>query len=118
MRRIAYADAQFVTTDAIAAKVLEYAKLMGRAATDDVVQLPTVDDAGAVRSVDILLGPASQMTSAEVDGPEADLDSGQLLAELDRRIATLRQPHAEVVSELEPGYDPDLDDSAPGSTIT
>lgn len=115
MRRIAYADAQFVTTDALAARVLEYAKVMGRTATDDIVHLPTVDENGNVRAIDILIGPASQITSAEVDGPEADLDSKDLLRELDQRIAKLREPHADVVSELEPGYDPDFDEDSDAS---
>jgi hypothetical protein len=110
MRRIAYSDAQFVTTNAIAAKVLDYARVMGRAGTDDVIQLPAVGEDGKVRSVEVLIGPASQITAVEVDGPEAELDAQDLLDELEQRIAKLRTPHADVdPAAVEPDYDPDLD---------
>jgi hypothetical protein len=110
MRRIAYADNHFVTTDAVAAKVLDYARVMGNVATDDVVHLPTVGEDGQVRSVDMLLGPASQITAEEIEGPELDLGADALLLDLERRIALLRTPHAAVDDEADlTGYDPELD---------
>jgi hypothetical protein len=112
MRRIAYSDEHFVTTDAIAAKVLDYAKVMGRRNTDDVVQLPAVGEHGRVRSVEILIGPSSQITAVQVDGPEIDLGEQDLLDDLERRIARLRQPHAEVDAEaILSDYDAELDAS-------
>ncbi|WP_210509144.1 hypothetical protein [Naasia sp. SYSU D00057] len=111
MRKISYADEHFVTSDAIAERVLQYAKLMGRQATDDVVSLPAVDEDGSIFRVEVLIGPASQITAVEMRHREADLpDEAEVVADLDARIAALR-PAGPVVAEgsVDPGtsLDPD-----------
>lgn len=107
MRRISYSDDGFVTTDAVAERLLEYAKLLGRTGSDDVVQVPAVGDDGEIVSVELLIGPASQLLAREVVAPEVDLGSDDLLAELDRRIAKAGPSRATAQQDADQTYDPD-----------
>jgi hypothetical protein len=69
MRRVTYAGGDFTTSDEIAHLVLEYAAVLankGRAATLSV----PIRDVGKVSEVEVLVGPASQLTSEEVAGEE------------------------------------------------
>lgn len=101
MRTISYADQHFTTSDAIAERVLDYAKLMGRRGTDDVVRIPALPQGeDTVHQVDLLIGPASQITAVEVDGDPVELPGEEeVVADLDRRIASLAPPRAGVDDE-------------------
>jgi len=114
MREISYADEHFVTTDPIAERVLKYAKLMGRAGTDDVIGIPAVAEDGSVYQVEVLLGPASQITAIELPEHKQQTDlpgEEEVVADLDKRIASLA-PGRPVMAEgpAEPGttLDPDF----------
>ena len=111
MRKISYSDEHFVTSDAIAERVLHYAKLLGREGTADVVSVPALADDGSTVSVEVLIGPASQITAVEVESREVEFDDEtEVVADLDRRTAAL-QPAGPVVAEgsVNPGtsLDPD-----------
>ncbi|MCU1571481.1 MAG: hypothetical protein JWR33_2222 [Naasia sp.] len=116
MRRISYSDEHFVTTNGISEKLLEYAKLMGRRDTDDVVQIPAFDDSGAVWSVEVLIGPASQITAVQTKGDELDFDDSEVVAELEKRIAALGPSLPMPARAAEDGeaitsdFDPDFSD--------
>src|SRR5215218_3539785 len=97
MRQISYSDEHFVTSDMIAARLLKYAMLMGRMDTDDVVGMPAVADDGTIYRVDVLIGPASQITSVEVQDEDTEFpDEAEVVAELDKRISTLESRHSAV----------------------
>jgi hypothetical protein len=74
MKRILYANAEFTTDDAVADALLEYASVLAIINSADVVQFPGVDTDGAVRRMEIVIGPASQLLAMDADG-SADLDS-------------------------------------------
>jgi hypothetical protein len=111
MREISYADQHFVTSDLIAERVLRYAKLMGRVGTDDVIGIPAVSDDGTLYQVEVLIGPASQITAVEVqDEPTEFPNEAEIVADLDRRIAGLNPPRPVMAERpVEPGtaLDPD-----------
>src|SRR3954447_21343131 len=111
MRQISYSDEHFVTSDTIAARLLKYAMLMGRMDTDDVVGMPAVADDGTIYQVDVLIGPASQITSVEVKGDETEFpNEAEVVAELEKRITSLvsrRAAVAEAPVESGTALDPD-----------
>jgi hypothetical protein len=111
MREISYADQHFVTSDLIAERVLRYAKLMGRVGTDDVIGIPAVTDDGTIYQVEVLIGPASQITAVEVQDAQTEFpNEGEVIDDLDGRIASLAPQRAMMTEGPgEPGtaLDPD-----------
>ena len=92
MHQISYAGDTFVTSDRVADKVLEYARTLGQAGSDDTIHIPAVDDSGVIWQVQLLIGPASQLVARQVEGDERNLDEDGLLDDLDRRIASFAPP--------------------------
>jgi len=92
MRRIFYASGSFLTSDAIAASVLNYADALTRTNGSDVVTFPIVHSNGALGDASVLIGPASQLASAseETDLPEPGDDG--LLQELERKTLLVGVP--------------------------
>jgi hypothetical protein len=109
VKELSYADQHIVTSDQIADRVLEYAKLLGRANTADTLSLPAVNASGDVHTVDLLIGPASQITAVAADADLAEIASSATLADIDQRIRAV-QPERAVVGEaaVADAYDPDL----------
>jgi hypothetical protein len=74
MRAISYAAERFLTSDAVANAVLQYSMVLAKHDTSDVVPIPVVFE-GKVRTADIIIGPASQITAIDVDEePDTELD--------------------------------------------
>ncbi len=98
-----------VTDERIAALVVEYAKLLGRAGTTDTVVIPVVTDGIADEAV-LLLGPASQIaiTSSHDDSLEAVPlpNASEVAADLGRRINNLSPTSAHTVGAEDPSSDP------------
>ena len=113
MQQISYSGDTFVTSDDIAAKVLEYARTLGLAGSDDTIQIPAVDESGTVWKVQLLIGPASELVSRQVEGNDQDLHAADLLAELDRRIAAFEAGKHAAVSpdpDAPQDFDPEWDE--------
>jgi len=98
MRRVFYASGSFLTSDAIAAGVLNYADALTRTNGSDVVNFPIVHANGSLGDASVLIGPASQIASAseESDLPEP-LDS-ELLLDLERKTLLVGVPRPLVQS--------------------
>jgi hypothetical protein len=113
MHQISYSGDTFVTSDDIAAKVLDYARALGQAGSDDTIEIPAVDESGAVWNVQLLIGPASELVSRQVEGDDQDLHADELLAELDRRIASFEGGSHHAVSpdpDAPQDFDPEWDE--------
>lgn len=97
MRRIVYAGTAFYTGDALAEAVMQYARALARHGIADTVFVPGRTLQGDRDSIEVLLGPASQIVSepVELDGAEIQ-DAGLLrsLAEKTSELAPLK-PAAE-----------------------
>jgi hypothetical protein len=91
MRRIVYAGTTFLTGDDLAASLLDYARALARKGSSDTVALPARMASGSVETVQILIGPASQLVSepADLEGPE--IEDAAAVAELHRRSAEASQ---------------------------
>jgi hypothetical protein len=85
MKRILYASGGFVTDDAIADAVMEYASVLAIVGSADVVSLPGIDDGGTVREITIIVGPASQLVAMSSDDEWVDLGAERTVAELQAR---------------------------------
>jgi hypothetical protein len=73
MRQITYAGGTFLTGDAIAEALMEYAAALANADRAATVHVPAVDN-GDITDVNVLIGPASQLMAEKVvhAGPEPD----------------------------------------------
>lgn len=91
MKRILYSNATFLTDDAIAAAIMEYASALAIVNSADVIECTGIDDTGKVRQMQLLVGPASQILSIETDEPHVDMHVEETVSEL-RRRSRLRLP--------------------------
>jgi hypothetical protein len=92
MRAISYAAERFLTSDAVANAVLQYSMVLAKHDTSDVVPIPVVFE-GKVRTADIIIGPASQITAIDVDEePDTELDDRATLADIEERSRRLESP--------------------------
>jgi hypothetical protein len=74
MQRLTVAQRSFLVGDAVTALVLEYAALLGRIRSSDIVRLAVLDeDQEARTSIAVLLNTGTQLLAEEAgDGPEPD----------------------------------------------
>ncbi|NQX17729.1 hypothetical protein [Rathayibacter sp. VKM Ac-2857] len=97
MRRIHYAEGSVLTGDAIAAAVLEYARMLASTATAATVEIPVRRD-GDVIPARLLLGPSSQMLVEDEPGEPgepgdaAEVVDEALVADLLDRARRLSRP--------------------------
>jgi hypothetical protein len=113
MHQISYSGDTFVTSDPIAEKVLEYARALGQAGSDDTIEIPAVDESGSVWKIQLLLGPASELVARQIEGEEQDLEADDLLTDLDGRIASYDAPHHTAVNpdpDASQDFDPEWDE--------
>jgi hypothetical protein len=74
MKRICYANSDFLTDDAVADVLMEYARVLAVVGSADVVEVPGVDREGTTREYRLVIGPASQLLSATTDDMAVPLD--------------------------------------------
>src|SRR5215203_3879491 len=99
MKVISYAEEHIVTTDEIAGEVLSYARELGRSHIADTVDVPAIYADGHIGQVQVLIGPASQLTVLETSQEQADIASEKFLADIRSRSAALRSSHMAVVGD-------------------
>jgi hypothetical protein len=98
MRKVTYAGGSFVTGDDIAEAVLAYAAALANSDRAATIHVPS--DGGA--TVEMLVGPSSQVLTEAVESDGADPDGDAFVAELQARIARLEQgpaPHPDSAVE-------------------
>ncbi|MEP6842528.1 MAG: hypothetical protein ABJA11_03335 [Pseudolysinimonas sp.] len=87
MKRISYGSGSFVTGDAIAKAVLDYAAALANASKSAHLEVPGYDPAGSA-AVSMVIGPASQILATDEEfGPE--LDDEAFVRDLTLRIEEL-----------------------------
>ena len=91
MKRIMYASGGFVTSDAIADALMDYASVLAVINSSDVVDCEGIDEEGTVRRIRMLLGPASQIMAMQMDGDAVEMHVDETVAELQHRTR-LRLP--------------------------
>jgi hypothetical protein len=101
MKRFMYAGGEFITDDATADALMDYANVLGIVDSADVVRLPGIDSEGGRQQIQMLIGPASQLLAMSTDGDDIDLDGGEAAARL-RSLAAERLPTSFDVAEPGP----------------
>ena len=103
MRRIVYAGGTLYTGDAIAEALLDYARALARNGTADTVFVPAHTAEGDPGSIELLIGPASQLVSEPVDLAGRELTDEALVGRLRSLTAALepRRPEALPADELD-----------------
>lgn len=89
MRRLFYAGGQILVDDRTCKAVLRYSRALAVAAQSDVVSVPIFVDGGGSAYAHLLLGPASQIYSVPVTGPENEPYDETMVAELEKRTHEL-----------------------------
>lgn len=104
MKRIRYAGGSFLTGDAIADALLDYATALARAGTADHVIVPGLGADEAPTSVDVVVGPASQLIAEHEESGAEEPHHEEFVADLRRRtrLATVGR-----VEQIGPPAGPD-----------
>lgn len=97
MKRISYAGGVIVTGDEIADTIMDYAAMLARAGIADHVRVPAIASDDSVFSVDLLIGPASQLIAEPVDSPHDDLVDRDLVEDLRHKARLVRGGHDEFI---------------------
>ena len=101
MKRILYASGGFLTDDAIAEALMDYASVLAIVNSSDVVECEGIDEEGIVRNIKMLVGPASQILAMQTDDEPVEMNVAKTVAELQRRAAE-RLPDYTNVGETHP----------------
>jgi hypothetical protein len=100
MKRITYSGGSFLTSDEIADELMSLTAELGRINSADTVEIPVISDSGGIELMELVLGPASQLTSRSELSPFDDPADSESLTHLRDRIALLGP--ARPVSETTP----------------
>ena len=104
MKALIYAGSEFLTSDAIAAALLEYGAALAEGRTGATVEIPIVDSAGTVTTAVFLVGPASQIVAREVVTDLAEPDHLEVVEHLEALTRRLH-PTARADTETPPDMD-------------
>ncbi|MDD7929366.1 hypothetical protein [Microbacterium thalli] len=90
MDRIHYAGDSVVTGSDVARALLGYAQALAQVGSSATVDIPVVGTDGTQARWEVLVGPASQITSRETDWDGPELRDDVLVARLRRQADQLR----------------------------
>jgi hypothetical protein len=91
MHEISYAGGTFVTSDEIAEVLIEYAAALANAERAESVDVPASGLASGEASLQLLVGPASQLMSAPIESTESVPGGDEFVADIRGRIDRLRR---------------------------
>lgn len=96
-----YAGTAFYTGDALAEALLEYARALARHNIADTVFVPGRTTQGEIDTIELLLGPASQIVSEPIELIGGEVEDADLVKRLNELTAELapRKPSAERFDE-------------------
>lgn len=90
MKALIYAGSQFLTSDAIAAALLEYSAALAEGREAATVEIPVIDSDGSESVAVFLVGPASQIVSRAIDSDSDDPDHPEVVSRLEDLTRRLR----------------------------
>lgn len=92
MKRILYASGSVLTGDAIAHSLVLYATALANARAADTVTIPVMQ-AGSMTTVEMLIGPSSQLILEDAGGdPDDSFGDDSFADEMDARRTKLDNP--------------------------
>lgn len=99
MKQVTYAGTSFITGTAIADSLLAFVAALGVSRGTASVHVPALGDDEQITSVDLVVGPASEVVAIGVStlGPEL-IDDATVL-DLDERVRALSVPRASATTD-------------------
>lgn len=91
MHRVHYAGDSLVTGSEIAHALLDYAQALAQADASATIDIPTVEDDGSQSRTEVLIGPASQLSSHEERSDHAEPIDDVLVGKMRAESERLRQ---------------------------
>ncbi|MEF2977163.1 hypothetical protein [Subtercola sp. YIM 133946] len=111
MKRISYSGGSFVTTDGVADALLHFVAALGSSHRAEAVEIPVIDADGEADTVQLVIGPASELVSVSERTTFAEPDSTLAVAHLRRRTDLLAVPRPVATAGGNPASaDYDFDD--------
>ncbi|MCU1482135.1 MAG: hypothetical protein JWQ19_2921 [Subtercola sp.] len=111
MKRISYSGGSFLTTDGVADALLHFVAALGSSHRAEAIEIPVMRDDGEEDTVQLVIGPASELVSVTESTAFSAPDSRDAIARLNALTDSLRVPHP--VATKDPGAataDFDFDD--------
>lgn len=102
MKQVTYAGTSFITGNAIADSLLALVAALGVSRETASVHIPALDDDERVTSVDLVIGPASEVVAVGVQTSAPELIDDAAVIDLDGRARALTVPQAVATSEQMP----------------
>jgi hypothetical protein len=93
VRKIIYAGGSFITSDAVADALLEYAAALANANRAATIHVPSELAHDQPSDVSVLVGPASQLMAEEVESEGPDPDGGEFVNTVGVRIRQLERSY-------------------------
>ena len=91
MHKIHYAGDSIVTGSEIARALLDYAQALSQVSASATVEVPTLEEDGERGRVELLIGPASQLSAHEVRTDGEDIVDDHLVERMTGEAQRLRQ---------------------------
>ena len=92
MKLINYGDAAWLLGDEAAELLMDYSVMMARVNNADSVNVTMLDAEGSAQNLNILIGPATMMTSRETDSTYPEPENAATVAEVRAKIAAIESP--------------------------
>jgi hypothetical protein len=109
MKKVTYSGDSFVTTDAAAAALVDFAAALAHHKASESVILPVVDARGNLAEVRLLVGPSSELICVPEDSPFDEPDVAAAVADLEARTVAMeadaRPATAQPYASVPPGLD-------------
>jgi hypothetical protein len=86
MKYLSYGSSAILVGDDTAAAVLHYTAILALTNSADVVEVPTIDDQGAMSTADIVLGPGIPLIATPAPDDVLEEDHPVFVEELTSRV--------------------------------
>jgi hypothetical protein len=94
MKQVTYAGTSFITGTAIADSLLSLVAALGASNDSASVHVPALDADDRLTSVDLVIGPASEVVAIAIQGKAPELIDESAVQFLDQQARALARPHA------------------------
>jgi hypothetical protein len=90
MMRVSYAGGTFLTSESIAASLLDFTAALGRTEGAESVTIPILTEKGEPATIDLVIGPASQLSAIHETSPFAEPDRSDAVRAMEERTILLK----------------------------
>jgi hypothetical protein len=99
VKKVSYAGLTFLTADSIADALVDLAVVLPRT---KIVDVPIVDDHGAVQQARLVIGPTGHLIAVPKESAFPDPADNGVSDRLRRRASAIRSPHTAIATTDEP----------------